>query len=179
MKRSFNFILVSCMTLLLTGCYGDWDYVFNSSDKNIYAPLDINDGENVNLMQYPHIDNLVISTLAANGLILGFSSDDLIDGAMIINDRSQLKDYVDEDHNYVWPEIDFNKYSLVIGGVFLAHSGFELEQRIVKKGNVPELYVRLVELNYGLQYISTRYFASLYPKIGYEGEIKVNVQRAD
>ena len=62
---------------------------------------------------------------------------------MVVNDKKMLKDVVvlsntpgKEDHRYQWPEIDFEKYSLVIGHFFTSNIGYCVaKQYIVKKEN--------------------------------------------
>ena len=179
MKRLFNFILVSCMAILLTGCRDSLADIFNGNDKNVIAPAELN---SVSANEWDLLKNnnneglnaLISSVLVeldakASSVENGYLSKYKEDYATIINDDSLLKDVRGYDGNtYSRPEIDFCNYSLLLGRFFTYQSGFRLEnQRIIQKNNIATLYldIRKEDNEYNLMAIWEYYFAALYPKL--------------
>ncbi|MBQ2006289.1 MAG: hypothetical protein II205_01860, partial [Bacteroidales bacterium] len=108
MKNYFSLLLTA--VLLLTSC-SDQLYPINHLENNIPEDLFYN-SENF------HHD--MVLQLAQD--VWGDASDSPSKHiAHVINDAAILRDYVTEDKVYKWPEIDFNKYSLVLSKYNIPH----------------------------------------------------------
>ena len=119
MKNYFSLLLTA--VLLLTSC-SDQLYPINHLENNIPEDLFYN-SENF------HQD--MVLQLAQD--VWGDASDSPSKHiAHVINDAAILRDYVTEDKVYKWPEIDFNKYSLVLSKYNIPHGGFYVSEQRAK-----------------------------------------------
>ena len=151
MKKYFSLLLTA--VLLLTSC-SDQLYPINHLENNIPEDLFYN-SENF------HQD-----------MVLQLAQDVWGDGpskdiAHVINDAAIIRDYVTEDKVYKWPEIDFNKYSLVLSKYNIPHGGFYVsEQRAKASKNSIDIYIKL-SLYYGVHdmWARAQYHISLFPKM--------------
>ena len=134
-------------------------------------------------LSWEEIQILAKSFLIDNGYIEDYYTgskyfDDL---AIVVNSNEPLTDVVVpssmsgvEDRRYQWPEINFEKYSLVIGQFYTTfyHLGNVFTQHyIVKSSSKYILYVEIGNLG-GLAYSANNFFAALYPKLP-DGELEV------
>ena len=119
MKKYFSLLLTA--VLLLTSC-SDQLYPINHLENNIPEDL-FDNSENF------HQD--MVLQLAHD--VWGDASDSPSKNiAHVINDAAILRDYVTEDKVYKWPEIDFNKYSLVLSKYNVPHGGFYVSEQRAK-----------------------------------------------
>lgn len=198
MKRLGSLLMIISATLMFAGCSNEFEKIFNGEDKEAISPL-VSGEETAaldNLLEAGRLFDLamlVSHTMFENGVVAWDPSHylDMLnhqlpwdflpekDRAMVINSRTELLDYTMPDGSCItWPEIDFDSYSLVIGYFRVGGSGEYLSsQRIVVKGGKPELYLKINNDRPGKTYGGSDYFATLYPKISFEGEISVNVWR--
>ena len=145
-----------------------------TGDNNLNDILDLS---------WEEIRVLAKSFLIENGYIEDYYTgskyfDDL---AIVVNSNEPLTDVVVpssmsgvEDRLCQWPEIDFEKYSLVIGQfytTFLHLSNVITQHYIVKSSSKYILYVEIGNLG-GLAYCANNFFAALYPKLP-DGQLEV------
>ena len=145
-----------------------------TGDNNLNDILDLS---------WEEIRVLAKSFLIENGYIEDYYTgskyfDDL---AIVVNSNEPLTDVLVpssmsgvEDRLCQWPEIDFEKYSLVIGQFYTTfyHLGNVFTQHyIVKSSSKYILYVEIGNLG-GLAYSANNFFAALYPKLP-DGELEV------
>ena len=143
------------------------------------------DDSSIILMDVPGVQELAKSVLIENGLIEDYTgiAGYFPDLAMVVNNKEMLKDVVVTsnmagvgDHHYQWPEIDFEKYSIVIGQVFTVfyHFGNIITQQYIVKGSSKYvLYLEIGNLG-GLAACKNNYFAALYPKLP---DVELEVKR--
>ena len=185
MKRLL--ILVILFFIGLTSCSDQ----LNTKEgyEETIEPVNMQDssGENsttgVLNLSWEEIQILAKSFLIENGYIEDYYTgskyfDDL---AIVVNSNEPLTDVLVpssmsgvEDRLCQWPEIDFEKYSLVIGQFYTTfyHLGNVFTQHyIVKSSSKYILYVEIGNLG-GLAYSANNFFAALYPKLP-DGELEV------
>ena len=146
-----------------------------TGDNNLNDILDLS---------WEEIRVLAKSFLIEKGYIedyTGYTSKYFDDIAIVANSNEFLTDVVVpssmsgvEDRLYQWPEIDFEKYSLVIGQVYTTfyHQGNVITQHyIVKSSSKYILYVEIGNLG-GLASPAINYFAALYPKLP-DGQLEI------
>lgn len=184
MKRLL--ILVILFFIGLTSCSDQLNT--NEGEGEIIEPISSQDlsGDDsaIILMDVPGIEILAKSVLIENGLIedyTGYFSWYFPDTAMVVNDKKMLNDVVVpsntpgvEDHRYQWPEIDFEKYSLVICHFFTGYIGYCVSKQYIVKNT---LYFEIgYKYEGGLLYTSStnNYFAALYPKLP---DVELEVKR--
>lgn len=181
MKRLL--ILVILFFIGLTSCSDQLNT--NEGEGEIIEPIysqDLSgDDSDIILMDVPGIEILAKSVLKENGMV-DESIDDGFwpDVAMVVNDKEMLKDVVVpsntpgvEDHHYQWPEIDFDKYSLIIGQFYTVHTGYSITRQYIVKDLSKNVFYFDIDLNGGfLCAIKNNYFATLYPKLS-DGELEV------
>ena len=174
----------------LTGCMD----MLNEDKDEIIEPISLQDssGENVSggllNMSWPEIEILAKSVLIEKGYIedyTGHFSWEFPDVAMVVNEKKMLKDVVvlsntpgKEDHRYQWPEIDFEKYSLVIGHFFTSNIGYCVAKQYIVKNT---LYFEIgYKYEGGFVYTSStnNYFVALYPKLP-DGQLEVKRLNAE
>ena len=161
----------------------------NEGDEETIVPVNMQDssGEDsttgVLNLSWEEIQILAKSFLIENGYIedyyTGFKYFD--DLAIVVNSNEPLTDVVVpssmsgvEDRLCQWPEIDFEKYSLVIGQfytTFLHLSNVITQHYIVKSSSKYILYVEIGNLG-GLACCANNFFAALYPKLP-DGQLEV------
>ena len=185
MKRLL--ILVILFFIGLTSCSDQ----LNTKEgyEETIEPVNMQDssGENsttgVLNLSWEEIQILAKSFLIDNGYIEDYYTgskyfDDL---AIVVNSNEPLTDVLVpssmsgvEDRLCQWPEIDFEKYSLVIGQFYTTfyHLGNVFTQHyIVKSSSKYILYVEIGNLG-GLACSANNFFAALYPKLP-DGELEV------
>ncbi len=185
MKRLL--ILVILFFIGLTSCSDQ----LNTKEgyEETIEPVNMQDssGENsttgVLNLSWEEIQILAKSFLIENGYIEDYYTgskyfDDL---AIVVNSNEPLTDVLVpssmsgvEDRLCQWPEIDFEKYSLVIGQFYTTfyHLGNVFTQHyIVKSSSKYILYVEIGNLG-GLAYSANNFFAALYPKLP-DGQLEV------
>ena len=161
MKRFIKLFIVMCASLVLAGCARDFDAV------DLFNGLFM-DPEST--YQYP---DLIPSTIRKAGGRLPNKSKDLNEAyALSINDNSLLEG---------WPEIDFERYSLVIGWFVGGTSGHYIKRQRLQCNNIDKeatLYLeisRITEIDGQpagyLCALQDYYFAALYPK--FDGAVTV------
>ena len=100
------------------------------------------------------------------------------DCAVIINDQSRLKNlYSEEFGELVWPEIDFSRYSLVLGQwIYTAGNQYLASQKIRLSGGTATLFleIKVPPDSMGTCDVFYRWFGALYPKLP---DVPVNVVR--
>lgn len=100
------------------------------------------------------------------------------DCAVIINDQSRLKDLTVYDYGVVeWPEIDFSRYSLVVGKwIYTAGNQYLASQKIRLSGGSATLFleIKVPPDTGGTCDVFYRWFGALYPKLP---DVPVNVVR--
>lgn len=199
MNRLESLLMIIFATLLFAGCSNEFEKIFSGEDKEAISPLV--SGEETAVLDNLSADDrfslamLVSHTMYESG-VEAWNPSHYLDRpfselpwdylpekggarAMVINSRTELLDFTMPDGSCIkWPEIDLESYSLVIG-YFGVASGREYlsSQRVVMKGGKPELYLKIDNDRPGKALGGSDYFAVLYPKLSFEGEINVNMWR--
>ena len=147
------------------------EYIFNSDDANILAP--VSDENGVILVfddkdcngGFQLLTHMVLDKMGLTSKMKSWDKDGLDAVAAVINDQSLLENYVNGDNVYLWPEIDFEKYSLVIGCYYATSGGQQVHnQRLIPKKESLQLYLEIKDLG-GTADIRTRFFGALFPRV--------------
>lgn len=152
MKTSRLFTVVLGVVLLLSGCT---KYPLSLENKEFTAVSELYGDAGFRLLLESVLDE-------ANG---GYAQGDC---AIIINDRSQLRNlYTDDLGELVWPEIDFSRYSLVVGKwMYTAGNQYMASQKIRLTGGSARLFLEIKESpGMGTCDVFYRWFGTLYPKL--------------
>lgn len=150
----------------------------NEEREEIIEPIYLQDiseeDSDDSLLDIPGIELLAKSVLTENGLIEDYIGiKDFPDVAMIVNQKELLKDVESNGEVFLWPEIDFDKYSLVIGQFFTSETGYSISRQYIKKGlSKRVLYIEIVKDSLFFCATANNYFAVLYPKVP-DGELEV------
>jgi len=174
MKHIGLISMMACAAFMFAGCSNEFEDVFNGNNKEALSPIESSETGGVLLSG---INSFLLrkTLLEISQDILGTPSiTDTI--AYIINDQERLSTVVTrrEDNTVVeWPEIDFDKYSLVIGSVDLARNKVLDSQRLMIKNKAPVLYVKIkiIKEEYDPCDTVEWLFAKLYPKVPFDGAI--------
>lgn len=183
MKRVLFFVVP--LLVVISGCSDQFNL---KEDKIEPVNIDDNSGEYPSSgflnLSWADIQVLAKSVLADYGLI--GDTKPFPDVAMIVNSKEKLKEVVIpsnitgvEDLRYQWPEIDFEKFSLVIGhfnAAYTAYEGYSFAQQYIVKGSSKNvLYLQVDSLKFFLCAVSNNYFATLYPKLP-DGKLEVKIE---
>lgn len=89
------------------------------------------------------------------------------DFAMVVNDKTQLKEIIVAGETMTWPIIDFERYSLVVGKFFTVSYGYKLANQYVTKGMFRTiLHLEVEDAGTAHRaYTKDNYFAAIYPKL--------------
>ena len=197
MKQIIKTIIVPCIAILLAGCSntledsfnGDFEDVFRKEYTNVFDPIDpfaellpeLPSPRYLDMRYIGYIETLVSSVLVESGARMPRVKDEngyywsVARGKEVfateINDKGLIKDVVDvSGATYSWPEIDFSRYSLVLGWFIAPGSGYYIEkQRVwIKNNHDATLYLSIKEDQtpgyYHLDAETPYYFATLFPK---------------
>lgn len=160
-------LVIAICAMLLVGCVKS-------------GPLSTSDMEDLFLYSYTNsVKPVTMSPLDNEGLegLLaqiylndnGFLETEFRDGdvAVVINDPSKLKAVTRPDgEKFDLSEIDFNKYSLVIGRLFMPDYSFRMnDQRVLKDDGKLTLVVKCDRSGGAFAAIYYEFFAVLYPKL--------------
>ena len=179
MKRAL--LLVIPLLISLTSCSdqlntNEGDGEIGEIIEPVYSQDTSGDKSAIILKDVPGIEFLAKSVLIENGIV----EEDIKDGmyypdvAMIVNQKSLLKEVEYYGNTFLWPEIDFEEYSLVIGQFYTNYYNDEYhitQQYIVKGSSKNVLYFDFYS-NFGFATSRNNYFATLYPKLP-DGELEV------
>lgn len=146
MRLTRLFLSIACLALLLSGCSKS---PLSLQGEEFEAIADVFHGEYANL--------LVGATLNKN-----LKMERREECAIVINDKSQLADVGE----YVWPEIDFKRYSVVVG-VWWYGSGAEYiaDQKIRLTPAKMILDLEIGRAPTGTCDVGLKRIAALYPKL--------------
>ncbi len=171
MKHIGLISMMACAAFMFAGCSNEFEDVFNGNNKEALSPIESSETGGVllsgissdlirktldvisqDMRDVPHISNTI---------------------AYIINNQENLRTVTQRENTVVeWPEIDFDKYSLVLGTVDTARGKILDSQRLVIKNKVPVLYVKIkIVQEYDYCDDVSWYFAKLYPKVPFDGAI--------
>lgn len=168
-------ILFVSALVLFTGCNKDFHSIFDGSDKEVISPVDLTSvGIKEDIPQLLAKD--VLKKIYGEELSYNGKRCEL---AHVINDPSMLVPIEDGGYEYKWPEIDFSKYSLVIGQYFDVGEGLRLStQRAKISGKKAKIYLKLEPVG-GPHPQTTMwyYFAAIYSKLP-DGPAEVEVLRS-
>lgn len=180
-----------CTTLLFAGCSNEFEDIFKDESENVFAPIILSDKAGWEVLESSYINEgvvtLVSSVLAEAGAKLPRdpNNTDLIPPAKaketfaaVINDNYLLKNVTGPSGTvFIWPEIDFSQYSLVLGWYVSPGTGTYVDkQRIRVNANDATLYLDIKRDRQvrSLDYDAPYYFATLYPK--FDGNIQVRAR---
>lgn len=177
MKKFIYCAALLALTLGLS-CCSKMEDVFNGNDKDAIAPVATTySEENADVDLSGDWHHLVVRDILYQvGLI--DHENPFTTAALVINDNSLIDDVLAEYEGKIEinvPEIDFDKYSLVVGSCYLVSGTYYLaNQRIKNSSSGVKLYLEVCERKdvHGTQAVFNYYFASLYPKLP-SGEVEV------
>lgn len=135
---------------------------------------DLSEDNSGKVLEAPGIELLVQQIMIDNGVGSGK------DYAMVVNQKQQLKGVKWGDDIYQWPEIDLDRYSLVVGQFYTRNTGYVIARQYIVKGmskNVLYLEIQNVSED-GLVFCAPKdnLFAALYPKLPEGG---LDIKRED
>lgn len=153
MKKLLTILVFSVLFAACTKT-DPFEKIFDISEDAAIAPIE----QNSQLITELNADTKILSRiLSANG-VQSYPYDVDNEKAIIINAPSDLLSGL--------PEIDFDKYSIVVGQYFLPSSAYSLrDQRILLSNNKITLYLDVKDEGYGAAYLDMGFFASVYPKM--------------
>lgn len=156
-------LLIILLPLLLTGCKNEFESIFDDNNPEVITPILIA-GDNESAPDGFFDDFSGFPQLAGSVMTKNRASEEC---AMIINDRSLLTDLVvSEDQTLRWPDIDFSKYSLILGRFSTPETGYNIaRQRVVDKGDRLVLYLEVTRNEILQMFPATNYFGAIYPKL--------------
>ena len=182
--RTYLLLTLACVSILFVGCknelggsYG-YEELFNGENTNALAPIETSssgiDWEGFfHSLEFPSLGWTLLNDLYPNKA-REFQGDARTDEdlAVIVNEASVLK-YIDAPNYgrvFRWPEIDFNKYSLVVGQYWYVGGSFLSlrDQRVVVSEGKTTVYLRFVKKSddYGESAdIKMLYFGAVYSKL--------------
>jgi len=155
MKKIFCLSFIALL-FLLTACSKDLGWIFKDNAPGVVAPVEETpDGFSDSFFQ--EVDFQRLATPIVEELFVPFNELGFYDwyrakeGAIVINDNAMLQDVVVGYITYKWPEIDFDKYSLVIGLVFNPDIDYSRayvlkQQRAVVANGEVKIYYRFIEV---------------------------------
>ena len=186
MKRLLIIAGLALAMLCSIGC-SKFEYIFSGNDPSVIEPVTSEDGAYSINDSYLYFEYI----LEYNGIKTGYTAEPTANNeiAVVINDKSQLGPLEDialppvDDFNegkYTKiPDIDFDKYSLVIGTYINEGSYSCTDTRVKKKDDGMEIYVKLEKgSDSSFAICSLSPFAAIYPKLP-TGYIKVNSWMVD
>ena len=154
--KKYMFLLVSALFLFAIGttsCSNNDE----GNDNNIITPVANMSNE---------VKNFFDEEVANNAFILENPN-----GVVAVNSISELEDIYEGEKPF--PDIDFSKYTLIIGEKTMPSGGYYVNrQELNIKLNTLNVYLKN-DLDYQPQVITHLYFWGLYPK--YEKNISLNV----
>lgn len=179
-------LILFTMAFVMIACSKEasFDDIYNGVGENVLLPTKI-DGVDAILSNGLHEDKYTI--LIQNVFYMIYEDEDFYrDIAMIINNESQLSSCINHRGEVCeWPQIDFDKQSLVLAQCRVNKKGNDYASRLVidNKQNPPVLHVEVksqppVTGNDYLSIPGAIYVAALFPKIS-ESEIDISVWKRD
>lgn len=148
--KKYMFLFVSVLFLLGVGmaaCSSDEE---GGNDNNIITPVANMSNE---------VKNFFDEEVANNAFILENPN-----GVVAVNSISELEDIYEGEKPF--PDIDFSKYTLIIGEKTMPSGGYYVNrQELNIKLNTLNVYLKN-DLDYQPQVITHLYFWGLYPKYG-------------
>ena len=176
MKHIGLISMMACAAFMFAGCSNEFEDVFNGNNKDVIAPVEL-DGEVgiawTSIESHGQLQELVSAALVGLGIKLPddhslppelFKKEDY---AVVVNDGQPLKGVVGSDGvELSWPDIDFKKYSLVLGWFIAPGSGYRIvNQRFHAKKDKNVLYLEIKPYTeFHLAGFMVEYFAAIYPK---------------
>lgn len=184
MKKFIYCVALLALTLGLS-CCSKMEDVFNGNDKNAIAPVATTySEENADVDLLGGLPWYFLQDILDQAGVMNHDHIGALDfvahttAAIVINDNSIIKDVLAEYEGKIEinvPEIDFDKYSLVVGSCYLVSGTYYLaNQRIKNTSSGVKLYLEVCERKdvAGIHAVFNYYFASLYPKLP-SGEVEV------
>ena len=148
--KKYMFLFVSVLFLLGVGmaaCSSDEE---GGNDNNIITPVANMSNE---------VKNFFDEEVANNAFILENPN-----GVVAVNSISELEDIYEGEKPF--PDIDFSKYTLIIGEKTMPSGGYYVNrQELNIKLNTLNVYLKN-DLDYRPQVLTHLYFWGLYPKYG-------------
>lgn len=123
---------------------------------------DLSEDNSGKVLEAPGIELLVQQIMIDNGVGSGK------DYAMVVNQKQQLKGVKWGDDIYQWPEIDLDRYSLVVGQFYTRNIGYGIARQYIVKGlfkNMLFLDIQNVQGGFVFCAPTDNFFAALYPKL--------------
>lgn len=162
-----------CFLFLFTGCGNGLDnpnglddpikieMLFNGKDERSLSPF-YSSG-------FDGYDPMGVQQVLMKHFFKEYYPDLVNDCAVVLNDTQLLKNYQEDGIVYQWPEIDFDKYSLLIGS-FTRKGGTDVllkDQRVVVSDGKATVYLKMYYPDAGFDDAvkNTRYFCALYTKL--------------
>lgn len=175
--RTYLLLTLACVSILFVGCKkedipSEYANIFNGKDKRAMAPVELCQGDEFYYLSRFFLDE--------------FYSDNADDPrwpttngnfAVVVNDARLLKDYnTSNGQPFFWPEIDFNKYSLVVGRYWYVGGTFQRykDQRAVVSEGKTTIYLRFVKYIGGEPAdVHPVSFGAVYDKLPVDGLVEV------
>ena len=163
MKKIMILSLAILLTGLLSGCSSEFDRFISGLDGDVIAPVSSGsisaNTEGIDVLAGSLLREMVD---AGHENDTGYLSPDAV---LVINDPARLKDVTYKGNTYSWPDINLQKYSLVIGRLTVPDGGSYIAKHRIKKQNTKLLFYPEIRSNGGTARPERRIIATLYPKL--------------
>ncbi len=164
--KQLRYFAFACSLFLLAGC--GFEGIFDGSDKEVFAPvnLPVESGSLDNTFFHTQ-EFIALYSNTTREIMLENSIDPNKDFAIVLNDSHYLHDVEEDGHVIKWPDIDFNKYSLVLGRFFPNSPQWYIkDQRAKVVFGKTKIYLHFVKHGDGVLGITTPVrIAAIYPKL--------------
>lgn len=159
MKR---FLLLLLAVVLLSSC-SDFDRFLSGLDGEVVAPV-----ASGSIIENAEGIDILAGCLLIEIVDAGHENDANYlrpEAVLVINDPAQLKDVTYKGVTYSWPDINLQKYSLVIGRIGVPDGGSYIAKHRIEKKNTKLLFYAEIRSNGGTARPERRIIATLYPKL--------------
>ena len=164
------FFVIPFALCLLAGC--GYESIFDGRDKDVLAPIDssvlLGDG-NVDFFLSEDFTSVLGPAVFKAFMDEDQIADGVVDYAVVLNETHYLRDVITEDgREFTWPNIDFDRYSLVVGRWMDAGTTWYVKDHRAKKtlfGKVT-VFLHFVKHDGGAYtFPHFVFWGALYPKL--------------
>ena len=175
--RTYLLLTLACVSILFVGCKkegipSEYANIFNGKDKRAKAPVFVFHDEDFYFLSQYFLEEFYADNAddprwsTTNGSY-----------AVVVNDARLLKYYNTSNvQPFFWTEIDFNKYSLVVGRYWYVGGTFQRykDQRAVVSEGKTTIYLRFVKYIGGEPAdVHPVSFGAVYDKLPVDGLVEV------
>lgn len=149
--------------IMLSSCSG-FDIFINGLDSEVFSPVSSYTSQDIEGLE--ELIAFLFAPLDADNEKVGINVRQ--QAVLVINRKDDLQDVTNRGKTYSWPEINFNRYSLIVGRIGMPETTYYLaKQKIAKESDHLVFYYELGKISGVASTISNRMclFATLYHKL--------------